>query len=361
MIILYSLVLAIFGIYSYALMDPNITFFQSNVWARFRDWIIMFGYYHRDNSTYVYVGTIIMLFLFQYLILTRLKKNQFIPLLIVVSVLGVLSYPFLSHDLFNYLFDAKILTFYHQNPYLHKALDFPHDPWIRFMHWTHRTYPYGPSFLPLSAIPLFLSFGKFLPAFLLYKCMNTGIFIISALALHKLHKKAALFYITSPLLIVEGLMNAHNDMLGLSLAIIGIYLLMHSTQTKGRIVLLLSGLIKYITLPTLFISPVNYRLNKVLFIMVCGLLGYLCWTSEIQGWYFLSLLIFLPFFYESLIRISFFTAGLLFAYIPYIRFGGWDKQFEVAMKHQIILVFFVINACYLIYYAFSLRRHTQDQ
>ncbi len=251
MIILYSLVLAIFGIYSYALMDPNITFFQSNVWARFREWIIMFGYYHRDNSTYVYVGIIIVLFLFQYLILTRLKKNQFISLLIVVSVLGVLSYPFLSHDLFNYLFDAKILTFYHQNPYLHKALDFPHDPWIRFMHWIHRTYPYGPSFLPLSAIPLFLSFGKFLPAFLLYKCMNTGIFIISALALHKLHKKAALFYITSPLVIVEGLMNAHNDMLGLSLAIIGIYLL--TNERKNSVVIIWAYQI-YNTTNTLYLT-----------------------------------------------------------------------------------------------------------
>lgn len=360
MIILYFGLLAIFGVYSYALMDPNITFFQSNVWARFRDWIITFGYYHRDNSTYLYTGIIILLFLFQYYAVYKSKRDYFIPVLVAVSIVGIVSYPFLSHDLFNYLFDAKILTFYHQNPYLHRALDFPHDSWLRFMHWTHRTYPYGPSYLPITLIPLFLSAGKFIIAFILYKAMNTGLFIISAMALHKLHKKASLFYITSPLVLIEGLMNAHNDMIGLSLAIIGIYLLTHAKSVQGRIVLLISGLIKYITIPSLFISPVNNRLNKVLFVATCGLLLYLCSTSEIQGWYFLSLFVFLPFFYEGLGRLSLFTSGLLLAYIPYIRFGGWDKQFEVDMKHQIILFFFVLNVAYLLYRHFSLHRQTKN-
>jgi len=81
--------------------------------------------------------------------------KRYNPLLISILIgVGLLfSYPFLSHDLFNYLFDAKIVTFYHQNPYILKALDFPSDPWLRFMHWTHRTYPYGPSFLFLTLVP----------------------------------------------------------------------------------------------------------------------------------------------------------------------------------------------------------------
>jgi len=77
-------------------------------------------------------------------------KKLFIILIAVNILIGLISYPAYSHDLFNYMFDAKIATFYQQNPYLYKALDFPTDPWLRFMHWTHRYYPYGPSFLLLS-------------------------------------------------------------------------------------------------------------------------------------------------------------------------------------------------------------------
>ena len=68
-------------------------------------------------------------------------SKPFVWLIIFVSaLLLVFSYNAFSYDIFNYIFDAKIFTHYHQNPYLQKALDYPGDPMLSFMRWTHRVY-----------------------------------------------------------------------------------------------------------------------------------------------------------------------------------------------------------------------------
>ncbi|MFS8160257.1 MAG: hypothetical protein ACMG6E_08635, partial [Candidatus Roizmanbacteria bacterium] len=105
-----------------------------------------------------------------------------------MGLFSIVMYPLLSKDFFNYLFDAKILTFYHQNPYLHKALDYPLDPWLRFMNWTHRVYPYGPAFLPITLIPSFLSFGKLIINFALFKALFALAYIHSTYLLTKMDR-----------------------------------------------------------------------------------------------------------------------------------------------------------------------------
>ncbi len=247
------------------------------------------------------------------------------------------------------MFDAKILTFYHQNPYLMKALDFPTDPWLRFMHWTHRSYPYGPSFLPITLIPSFLSFGKFVLGFYLFKATSTFFYLLGTWSLSKLNRKWAVFFATNPLIIFEGLVNGHNDLIAVGLALAGIYLLMSKKGIRSRLLLLLSGGIKYITLPLLLLSPNKKSIfNKISFGLIVGLLSYLSITQEVQPWYFLALLPFVVYFEDIVVRLNLFFAGLLFSYFPYIRFGGWDMAWKVDLKHQIIIAFLVLNAIYFL-------------
>ena len=87
-------------------------------------------------------------FYFLYAVYKKKINKKIIRNLIVITSIGLgFSYVAFSYDLFNYIFDAKIITFYHQNPYFHKALDYPGDPMLSFMRWTHRVYPYGPIWL----------------------------------------------------------------------------------------------------------------------------------------------------------------------------------------------------------------------
>lgn len=276
----------------------------------------------------------------------------------IISAIMFFSYPLLSHDFFNYLFDAKILTYYHENPYLHKALDFPNDSWLRFMHWTHRTYPYGPVFLIITLLPSFLSLGKFILAYSLFKVLFVGAYILSVYYLNRLNKKWAVMFATHPLVIVEGLLNMHNDLIGVCLAIAGFYYLIKNKTFMARILLLLSGGIKYITLPFLFITKKNVRIQYVVLVATVGLLGYLSFFSEVQPWYFLTLLALLPFFDDWIEKGSIFFAGLLFSYYPYIRFGGWDKVEYVNQKHWIIIFAVFLNIFYIGYlYFFRKKKH----
>lgn len=354
MVLIFGILLTLFSVYSYALVDPNLTLVSSPVWTNFRNSMVQFGYYQREHSSVVFIILLIGLFVFNYRATKQYQRINVLLLAGIAALLSIISYPFLSHDFFNYLFDAKILTVYHQNPYLHKALDFPNDPWIRFMHWTIRTYPYGPTFLPITLVPSFLALGKFFLNVVLFKSVFAGFYFMAVYYLHKIDKKLAVFFATSPLIIVEGLMNSHNDIIAVSCGIIGIYYLLNNSRTKSALFFLLSAGIKYITAPLLLLpmtvistSTARRNLSQIIsFLLTFFLIFYLSFTGEIQPWYFLNLFVFLPFFPNLIMYFSPFFTGLLLSYHPFVRQGMWSPD-TIATKHYIMFVFFALNLAYI--------------
>lgn len=350
----YFIAIFIFSIYSYSLVDLNLTLFNHKAWDNFRNFIIQIGYFNRGLSTTIFVSGIIILTCL-YLLVKKIKPDP-IKLALVIGLVSLIAYPFLSHDFFNYMFDAKILTFYGKNPYLFRALDFPADHWIRFMHWTHRVYPYGPTFLPITLIPSFLSGGKFILSLFFFKLTFASFYLAAVWAVNKIDKNKALIIATHPLIIIEGLITPHNDLIAVSLGLIGIYL-SFKKSLWSRAIFIISGLIKYSTLPILILSKKSSWLNIFALIGTLALLSYLTFYKEIQPWYFLNLFIFVPFFPNLISKIDIFLFGLLSSYYPYIMLGGWDKQYKVDLKHQIIFYFFITNLLTLgVYKIFNLRK-----
>lgn len=315
----------------------------------FRDWAVNLGYYRRDISWIVYLILLILLFVFHFIFLKKIKQHSALRIACMIALFGCISYPFISHDLFNYLFDARIFTLYGQNPYIHTALDFQKDLWTRFMHWTHRTYPYGPTFLPLTLIPSFLGMGKFSLTFFLYKLMNGILYCLAVYCLSKMNKKAAMFFATNPLIIIEGIINTHNDLIAVSLGLIGIYYLGKEHAIWARILLVCSAGIKYITAPivTLDSSLKSRRYIQLLFAAQIFLIFCACFKMTIQPWYFLSLFVFIPFFpdFFEILNILFF--GLLIAYYPFIRLGEWTAKY-VTLKLEIIAISLGVLVGYLV-------------
>jgi len=88
------------------------------LWNWFRSQIINIGYFKRELSWWIYFTIICLLFVFYFLIIKQSKKISPVRLAIIIGGILLFSYPFLSHDFFNYMFDAKILTFYGKNPAL---------------------------------------------------------------------------------------------------------------------------------------------------------------------------------------------------------------------------------------------------
>jgi len=337
------------SLYSYSLIDPNLTFFNHPAWTAFRNLMVEFGYNRRQESWLVYLSIIILLFVFNYVFVLKYKKLRFTPfkIALIIGIILLFSYPFLSHDFFYYLFNAKILTFYHKNPYQQIPGDFYLDPWLRFTQWTGTSFLYGPVFLLISAVPSFLAANKLFLSFFFLKAVMVIFYLLAVYLSEKIDKQWAIVLATNPLLIIEGLVNGHNDLIALSLAVIGIYYIYKKTNLLGKLFLVLSIGIKYISFPLIFLTSSNKKINIITSTVFIGVLIILIIKSEIQPWYFMSLLILFPYIKNLLLRLNLFFVGLLLSYYPYVRFGGWEKVLywttseKVALKHNIILISFI--------------------
>lgn len=345
---IYFLVLGSLLIYSYALVDPNITFINHPLWTSFRNIMVQLGYHNRPISTLIFVVISAAL---TFLHVKLVKDYDESPVKLAVITAGILlfSYPFLSRDFFNYMFDARILTVHHANPYFHAALDFPSDQWLRFMHWTHRPYPYGPTFLPLTLIPSFLAGGKFILSFLFFKLMYAAVYIWSVYMLTKIKRSYGLFFATSPLIIFEGLVNNHNDLIAVMFALMGIYYA--SNKLISFLSFVSSAGIKFVTTPALLLVSKTQDKKRLAYIVgafMGALILYVSLTGEIQQWYFLNFLILIPFLYSHIKSTYILAFGLLISYYPFILYGDWNEE-KLLIKHMVIIIAFLANMVILVF------------
>ena len=146
--------------YSYTQVDLNLTLSRAGSIQTIQKMFQYVGYYNRPLSTIIYL-LLIGLFTGGYVYVLHLVKNKHISrsqiwhLIFITGGILVFSYPAaFSYDFFNYLFTAKTVVVYHQNPYLVTPLSFAGiDPWTNFMRWTHLTSAYTPFWIFLSLFP----------------------------------------------------------------------------------------------------------------------------------------------------------------------------------------------------------------
>lgn len=276
--IFYSITLFLLAIYSYSQIDLNLTLSSFSLYQAFQQKLIQLGYFNRPLSALVYLILIFLLFILYLLSLYLAKKSKLTSkdlLVLILLTTGILflSYPAFSHDLFNYMFDARIVTKYHLNPYFYKALNFPGDLWIRFMHWTHRTYPYGPFWILITLPFSFFGFGKFVLTLFNFKLMFAAFHLGNIYFIWKIVNKnnkgkavlATIFYALNPLILIESQVSPHNEVMMLFFLLLTIYLLYIKQRFISAIVsLVVSSGIKFasvIVFPV--VIYVAYRKRKI--------------------------------------------------------------------------------------------------
>lgn len=347
----YFILYLVFAIFSFVLTDPNLILLKADWFLNFQTFLWRNILPLQNLRTVFFFVLLILIFLNYLLILKNWSKlnldsrQNFWRFLILISLPLLFSYNALSHDLFNYIFNAKMVVEFGANPHLKTALDFPDEPMLRFMNNVHTVAPYGYGWTALSLLPYLAGFGKFFSTFAVFKIFSFLSLVISLLILEKFFKKVnyrqlALFFL-NPLLLIEVLSSAHNDLWMLAPALLAIYLtldLRKSTLLKKILIIILMAIsisIKFATLallPFLFYFIFKEKFKKLSNLPIFDLMSITMFlpllterSKHFLPWYLLWSLIFVPLVKNKLWRnlILVFSLSALLRYLPWLYYLPW--------------------------------------
>ncbi len=359
--------------YSFTQVDLSLTLSRVSIYQTVEKAFQFVGWFNRPLSTDFYLVIVFVLFALYGITLKLIQKKiidskTLWKIVICVSIILFLAYNAFSYDLFNYIFDAKIITHYHANPYLHKALDYPGDPMLSFMRWTHRTYPYGPFWLVITVPLSFMGFGYFLFTFYLFKALMWGSFLGSVFLIGRIAKKMSLdttftvaAFALNPLVLIESLVSAHNDIVMMFFGLGAIYLLLEKKYASSFVILVISILIKFATIlivPAMILRTIIKQKDEKLLYVLVGSMVIACVFATIrsglnfnpiginfgnvqfQPWYLLYIL---PF--ASLVQKKFFVMVPVFIislfallqYVPFLYLGNWNPPVPMILAYLLYI------------------------
>ena len=332
-------------LFSYTQVDLNLTLSRDGVWQGIQKAFQYIGFYQRPLATLLYAGIIVSLYGLYMVLLGRIRQGlvdiAFIrDVIIAVTVIMVFSYPAaFSYDFFNYLFTAKTVLVYHQNPYTVTPLQFSGiDPWTNFMRWTHLSSAYTPFWILLSLAPYVIGLGYFILVLFATKFMIAGFYLLASWALSralradnpKQHAYGVALFSLNPLILIESLVSGHNDIVLVAFAMLSVMAYVKKDELRSWIYLSFSIAAKFMTI---FLIPV-YLFKKgriwILAAMAVGLLLVLL-RREFLPWYWVWLLPFVALNAEKekLVRMAIVVSvGLVASYAPYMYFGEYSSVMQ---------------------------------
>ena len=372
LVLLFSASFGLLTVYSFSQVDLNLTLSSLPLYQAFQAVLTNLGYFHRPLSTFLYLN-IILLFTISYALLAifaRQKKisSKQIWLLVFLAVIILLpSYPAFSHDVFNYLFDARIVTKYGLSPWHYKALDFPADEWIRFMRWTHRLTPYPPIWIGLSLIPSFLGFGKFVITLGLFKLMAAFTYLGSSLLILRISRqlkrknplKILALFALNPLVVIESLINAHIEITMVFFGLLAINLMLKKRKVLSWSAYIASVGIKLMTayLVLVLVKGKKY-LRHSIWLGIAATLSFIAWR-DFQPWYILwvfpfSLLLKQPSWESQLLILA--SISALFWNIPRVLVGDFNLPDPTTRLLYVIIPLAVTGSIFSLKYVSMTKR-----
>lgn len=245
--VLYWVLLAVLGIFSYGFIDLNLHLSTNQLFMNLQRPLSALAYHQRPLATGIFVIFLLSLFAF-YLIFLQ-KTDELFPswqklrnVLLVTALLLVLSFPALTYDIFNYIMTAKVAFTYHENPYVVMPIEIPNDPNLAFTRAANKLALYGPVWIALTAVPHYLGMGDIWKTIVAFKLMNAVVYIGFCYFIYRVTKKLTnvIFFALNPLVLIEILMNGHNDIYMMALALLGLFLWYQKrfVQKAGGIILL---------------------------------------------------------------------------------------------------------------------------
>lgn len=367
-----------YALFSYVLVDTNLVLSSNPVYWNFQQWLWRVFLPKSELLALVFGVLTFLLFVSYFGLLLSLRqkpfsKKELLGVLVLLVIPFFLAHNALSHDIFNYIFNAKMVVKYHANPHTTFPGSFSDDLWTRFMHNTHGYSPYGYVWTAVGVLPYLVGFGKFLPTFVSFKLLTLVsylLFIVFSKKIIKLNRlknpqlRLAMFAF-NPLILVESLGNAHNDILMMLLALISYFYLVLFVRAQENkkavrflifslVFLLLSVGIKFVTIGLLplfalviiwkqrdFFDVSTKKLVEDYFPILASIVLFLPLflkrSEQFYPWYLLWSLVWLPLIKNRHLQIGLlaFSFSSMFRYIPWMR-ASFNYGAEVVRVQKII-------------------------
>lgn len=366
----------IFTFFSYIFTDTNLVLTTNSVYWTFQQWLWHNLLPKTELITYIYILLTILLFLSFFGILKILKDKEIffkeIVLLLAITWLPFfLSHNALSHDIYNYIFNAKIVLEYQGNPHASSAGDYSGDLWLRFMHNTHTLSPYGYAWTATTLLPFIFGFGKFiliyfnLKLLVLLSLVTTVYYLLKIMDISGEKKWKIFLFALNPLIMLETISSAHNDVLMMQFAVMSYYYLILFTQQKkpsfiNRNLFLAISLLAIsvgMKISTVILFPLiliviilkyfpikNIKLDKLVFNyfpLICSLIMFVPLfferSEQFYPWYLIWSLAWMPLIKNKYILFALlgFSLSSMLRYVPWID-SGFNYGDEVEKIQRII-------------------------
>ncbi len=344
----------IFLIFSYLWIDHGLVIFLANshpvIGNLFE--VIKFANENRIILAKVYLALLTILFLFQFAlfiprIYKKIKIKTFFLVAGITSFIYAFSFPFLSRDIFSYYFYAKMALFYKVNPFIIAPIDFMEkDLFVGLIHNIASPYLYGRGFLLYTMLLMVITtFNKVVTYFILYRLLNWIYFFLGGLMIYKLVKDKRIFAIWffNPYILIEWLMNGHNDTMMAFFFIVAVYFFYRKKWIRAGISYLFSILTKFVSILALPVIFLNNKWREIYFKFAGLLLPILLHLQHrtIEPWYYLWSFMFLPFArLKTLSWVMFSLIGLISAvnYYGFIESSGWGMSDMIPYSLEIMCI-----------------------
>jgi hypothetical protein len=124
---------------------------------------------------------------------------------LTASIPAVFAPPLQSHDLYQYLFYGKLAVVHHANPFLVAPHTHAGDPWFRTISWPNTRSAYGPVWIALMSLIVWLTRGSLAAAIVLEKALCLVAAVSAVVLLHRLPRRDGEFGLPQLGLLVFGL------------------------------------------------------------------------------------------------------------------------------------------------------------
>lgn len=286
--------LAVLSVFSYGFKDPNLELTLSPVIKTLIQPLYYLVYYERSWAAIIFF--LFVLFLFGiYLFLLKNPPKKIAWIIVVGGIILSFSYPALTHDLFNYITTAKVTFTYHENPYVVMPIEIPNEPYLAFTRAANKVALYGPVWIAITAIPHFLGNNNIWQTIVMFKLVTLFFYFVYAYTVFRITKsiKNTIFFALNPLVVIETLVCGHNDIVMMTLCVLGILFLYKKKLLErclGVLLFIFSWFIKGTTAlltPLLLIRKISFDRLLIYSYIVLALVFFIAAPirEELYPWY----------------------------------------------------------------------------